>query len=153
MKLSALCTTLAVMAFGFISVSAHADGGVEIVKYHCMPEQHSVYVGTAIVHENTDDFGEGVIEMGPKLVGDEKTLECQLSAADKAVIHVGQSHEYPRNNNVQIKINGRLFKSLSFSPGGEVYYLITADNNKITAQSFIKTVRGEISDWAPSASK
>jgi hypothetical protein len=155
MKLSALCTTLAVMAFGLISMPAHADGGVEIVHYRCEPEAHRLYVGTAVSYEITSDFGKDIIPLNQPLPPEQRKLECQLSATNEVNVQIGQNVENPRNDNVIVKINGKYLDDMTFDPNQEFSYVISQQNpNKnLIIQYSNKIIKSKVWGWPSSDSK
>jgi hypothetical protein len=129
MKRSALCTTLAVMAFGLISMPAKADGGVEIVKYRCDPKAHTVFIGTSVSYGITSDFGKDIISLGKELPASQQKKECQFSPTDTAEINI---HHVPHadGSNVNVTIHGTLVGTLPFSPDHDYSYIIDKYNDE-----------------------
>jgi len=153
---------LSFAAFWFVAILlmpslARADGGVEIVNYRCDPKAHFVYVGTAVSYDILSDFGKDIISLND-MKEDVKVLECQISSKGMVVVRIGKSNITPRNNNVNITINGKYLDNLLFSTMYDYSYLI---NETIMPNSYNvkgiqiikkkKTIETKVHDWDPDA--
>jgi hypothetical protein len=113
MKLSTLCTTLAVMGFGLIAVPAKADIAYTFIKLTCDKPSQAARINifydwnelgkARIAKHEKDTYYLDDISHDERKDGQE--ISCSLGKDKMLSIISSQSHEHPRNDNIEVLIN------------------------------------------------
>jgi hypothetical protein len=107
-----------------------ADSGAPIVFFNCVPDEHAVYIKTAVSYEEYPTFGNEHAINVDKLTEKGKRLECALSSTQRVVANIHVDFSHPRNDGVEVWVDKKFLWKVPFCPFHDASFLVTVEDDK-----------------------